>query len=88
MLFDWCGKNLIERELITPGRLNENAFIESFNSRLRDDRLNEHVFFDLGDAKEKIEGCRNTDNELHPYSSLGMRSPKEFVENWQKTLSA
>ena len=87
-LFNWCESQKIEHELITPGKPNENAFIESFNSRLRDECLNEHVFFDLKDAREKISEWRKTYNEIHPHSSLGMRSPKEFAENWEKMLSA
>lgn len=85
-MITWTLESGIEHELITPGKPNENAFIESFNSRLRDECLNEHLFFDLEDAKKKIEQWRNTYNELHPHSSLGMRSPKEFAEEWERML--
>jgi len=83
----WIETTTIEHEFITPGKPNENAFIESFNSRFRDECLNEHVFRDLEDAKRKIEDWRKIYNEIHPHSSLGMRSPKEFAENWKEMLS-
>lgn len=84
----WAEKSKIEHEYITPGKPNENAFIESFNARFRDECLNEHIFFDLGDAREKIEGWRQSYNEIHPHSSLGMRSPKSFALEWKKMISA
>jgi len=87
-MFKWIEETGIEHELITPGKPNENAFIESFNSRFRDECLNEHLFFDLEDAKTKIKLWQMTYNEIHPHSSLGMQSPKEFAENWEKMLRA
>ena len=77
----------IEHELITPGKPNENAYIESFNSRFRDECLNEHIFMDLRDAKRKIEEWRKCYNEEHPHSSLGMRTPKEFALEYEKMIS-
>lgn len=70
-----------------PGKPNKNAFIESFNSRFRDECLNEHVFRDLDDARRKIEEWRKIYNEFHPHSSLGMMSPKEFAKSWQGVLT-
>ena len=82
---DWSEEN-IEHELITPGKPNENAFIESFNSRFRDECLNEHLFRDLEDAKRKIEAWRRDYIELHPHSSLGMKTIKEFASEWIEML--
>lgn len=87
-MFSWCGDQGIEHELITPGKPNENAFIESFNSRFRDECLNEHVFLNLNDAKTKISEWRKIYNEIHPHSSLGMKSPKEFARDYEIMLSA
>lgn len=84
----WIETTPIDHEFITPGKPNENAFIESFNSRLRDECLNEHVFRNLEDAKQKIEEWRKIYNELHPHSSLGMLSPEEFAKNWKEMLQA
>lgn len=72
----------IEHEAINPGKPNENAYIESFNSRLRDECLNEHVFRNLDDAKRKIEIWRKEYNELHPHSSIGMKTPNQFAKEW------
>jgi len=85
---DWLGLRGIRHELITPGKPNENAMIESFNSRFRDECLNEHVFRSLEDAKRKIEDWRKEYNELHPHSSLGMRSPSEFASTWRECYPA
>ncbi len=87
-LFSWIASTPIEHEFITPGKPNENAYIESFNSRFRDECLNEHVFRDLADAKRKIEDWRKEYNELHPHSSLGMSSPQEFAKNWKQCYPA
>lgn len=83
---DWVEGKL-EHELITPGKPNENAFIESFNSRFRDECLNEHLFRDLEDATTKIEAWRKDYRELHPHSSLGMLTVKEFASEWKEMLS-
>jgi len=83
-LVNWLHTAGIEHETITPGKPNENAYIESFNSRLRDECLNEHVFRDLGDARRKIEDWRLEYNEMHPHSSLGMKSPNAFAAEWQE----
>lgn len=83
----WIETTSIEHEFITPGKPNENAFIESFNSRFRDECLNEHVFRDVDDARRKIEDWRKIYNEFHPHSSLEMKSPKEFARSWEEVLS-
>lgn len=83
----WIESTSIDHDFITPGKPNENAFIESFNSRFRDECLNEHVFRDLQDARQKIENWRTEDyNETHSHSSLGMLTPKEFANSWKAVL--
>ena len=62
-----------------PGKPTDNAFIESFNSRFRQECLNEHWFLSLEDAKEKIETWRGHYNEQRPHSSLGYQSPVEYL---------
>ena len=62
-----------------PGKHTDNAFIESFNSRFRQECLNEHWFLSLEDAKEKIEAWRSHYNEPRPHSSLGYQSPVEYL---------
>lgn len=65
---------------IQPGQPVQNAFIESFNSRLRDECLNEHVFVRLSEAREIIEAWRHDYNHVRPHSSLGALTPIEFAQ--------
>ena len=64
---------------IEPGKPVQNAFIESFNSKLRDECLNEYVFTSLGEARAIIEAWRHDYNHLRPHSSLGALTPSEFA---------
>jgi putative transposase len=64
---------------IEPGKPVQNAFIESFNSKLRDECLNEYVFSSLGEARAIIEAWRHDYNHLRPHSSLGYLAPEEFA---------
>jgi len=65
---------------IQPGKPVQNAFIESFNSKLRDECLNEHAFLSLAEARAIIDEWRNDYNHLRPHSSLGALTPVEFVK--------
>lgn len=80
---DWAYKNKIEIEYIQPGKPIQNAFIESFNSRFRDECLNEELFHDLADAKKKIEKWRRYYNEERPHSSIGMKTPQAFEKEFK-----
>ena len=64
---------------IEPGKPVQNAFVESFNSKLRDECLNEHVFLSLAEARETIEAWRHDYNHRRPHSSLGALTPAEFA---------
>jgi putative transposase len=64
---------------IEPGKPVQNAFIESFNSRLRDECLNEQLFGSLAEARQIIEAWRHDYNHLRPHSRLGTLTPIEFV---------
>lgn len=61
----------MQLDFIRPGRPVENAYIESFNGRLRDEGLNVHVFFSLADVREKLERWRQDYNQVRPHSALG-----------------
>jgi len=69
----------VEWHYIQPGKPVQNAFIESFNSRLRDECLNEHAFLSLAEARTIIEAWRDDYNHVRPHSSLGALTPIEFV---------
>lgn len=70
----------LEWHYIAPGKPMQNAFIESFNSRLRDECLNEHVFLSLAEARRTIEVWRDDYNRCRPHSSLGALTPSEFAQ--------
>ena len=57
----------------------DNAFVESFNGRLRDECLNAHWFLSLADARSKIEAWRRHFNESRPHTALEWLTPVEFV---------
>jgi putative transposase len=78
----WATRRNIEIEFIEPGKPIQNAYVESFNSRFRDECLNEELFADLEDAKKKIERWRKLYNEKRPHSALGMKTPKQFEEEF------
>jgi transposase InsO family protein len=63
-----------------PGKPVENAYIESFNGRLRDECLNENWFATLDDARVTIERWRLDYNAGRPHSSLRDRTPEEFTQ--------
>ena len=79
----WAHKRGIEIEYIQPGKPIQNAFVESFNSRFRDECLNEELFLDLEDAKKKIEKWRMYYNERRPHTSLAFKTPKQFEDEFE-----
>lgn len=79
-LDEWAYRNGVKLQFIRPGKPVENAYIESFNGRLRDECLNEHWFINLGHARKLIEDWRLDYNEVRPHSSLGYLTPEEFTE--------
>jgi putative transposase len=87
-LEDWAWRRGVQLDFIRPGKPAENAFIESFNGRLRDECLNVHQFLSLADAQAKIEAWRRDYNDLRPHSSLGNLTPREYVQARQATGTA
>jgi len=83
----WAYYNGIKLDFIRPGKPTENAFIESFNGRLRDECLNAQVFNSTEDAQEKLESWRLDYNTNRPHSSIGNLPPSEFVERFKKEAS-
>jgi putative transposase len=85
----WAYEHKVTLDFSRPGKPTDNAMIESFNGRLRQECLNEHWFLSLDDAKAKIEAWRRYYNESRPHSALDWKSPQEFArqttEKKQKT---
>lgn len=79
VLDQWSYRSGVRLAFIRPGKPNENAYIESFNGRFRDECLNEHWFISLAHARRIIEAWRIEYNTERPHSSLGNRTPQEFA---------
>lgn len=75
----WLMKKGIKHDFIQPGKPTQNAYIESFNGRFREECLNGNFFLDLEDAQTKIESWRSFYNEVRPHSSLGMKPPRNLL---------
>jgi putative transposase len=78
-LEQWAVENNVELIFIQPGKPTQNAFIESFNSRVRDELMNAHRHRTIFEAKTNAEAWRHDYNSNHPHSSLGDRTPEEFL---------
>ena len=87
-LEDWAYRRGVQLDFIRPGKRIENAFIESFNGRLRDECLNVHQFASIADAQTKIEAWRLDYNQHRPHGSLGHLTPSEFVAQRQAMTTA
>jgi putative transposase len=70
-MLTWAHRHGIDLRLIEPGKPNQNAYVESFNGRLRDECLNEHWFTSLAHARAVIEAWRREYNDERPKRSLG-----------------
>ena len=79
-MLTWAHRNGIALKLIEPGKPNQNAYVESFNGRLRDECLNEHWFVSLAHAKTEIERWRREYNEERPKKSLGGLTPALYAK--------
>ena len=79
-LDSWAYARGVQLHFIRPGKPIENAFVESFNGRLRDECLNENWFADLQEARSKIGMWRIDYNEVRPHSALGNRTPTEYAQ--------
>ena len=78
-MLTWAHERGITLRLIEPGKPNQNAYIESFNGRLRDECLNEHWFMNLAHAKAIIENWRREYNEERPKKALGGLTPAAYA---------
>lgn len=79
-MLTWAHRHGIALRLIEPGKPNQNAYVESFNGRLRDECLNEHWFTSLAHAHAVIEAWRREYNEERPKKSLGGLTPSQYAK--------
>ena len=75
----WAHENNVALRFIEPGKPNQNAYVESFNGRLRDECLNEHWFTSVAHARMVIEGWRRDYNEQRPKKHLGGVPPAVYA---------
>ncbi len=73
----------MQLDFIRPGKPVENAFIESFNGRLRDECLNVYSFESIAHAQDLIERWRRDYNDRRPHGALGHLTPSEYAEQGQ-----
>ena len=76
----WAHRHGIDLRLIEPGKPNQNAYVESFNGRLRDECLNEHWFTSLAHARAVIEAWRREYNDERPKKALGGLTPAQYAK--------
>ena len=81
----WAHQQGVDLRLIEPGKPNQNAYVESFNGRLRDECLNEHWFTNLLQARTVIETWRREYNEERPKKALGGLTPTAYAEQMAKS---
>ena len=90
-LRDWCHFSRAGSAYIEPGSPWQNAYVESFGSRIRDELLAVEIFSCLAEAQVMVEDSREDYNEHRPHSALGMQAPAKFAKAWrarQDTLAA
>ncbi|WP_138435599.1 IS3 family transposase [Marinobacter shengliensis] len=75
----WAYERNIEIDFSRPGKPTDNATVESFNGRLRQECLNENWFLSLADAREKIEAWRAFYNQVRPHSALEWCTPSDYA---------
>ncbi|MCA1458895.1 IS3 family transposase [Bradyrhizobium sp. BRP22] len=78
-ILTWADQSRVAWHYIAPGKPTQNAFIESFNGRLRDELLNETLFTSLAQARVELGHWRIDYNDTRPHSRLGWKTPSEFA---------
>lgn len=82
VLDEWAYRQQLHLRFIEPGKPQQNAYIESFNGRFRDECLNEHWFLSVRHAREVINTWRQEYNDARPHSSLGYLPPNQFAKGF------
>jgi putative transposase len=84
----WAHRHGVQLVFSRPGKPTDNAFIEAFNSRFRDECLNLHWFDSLEEAQATIEAWRVDYNTERPHGALGQQTPAAFSQAWQPPIEA
>jgi len=75
----WADSRAVHLAFIRPGKPTENAFIESFNGELRDERLNTEIFRSMAEVRGKLAAWRYDHNHRRTHSALGDQTPTQFA---------
>jgi len=76
----WSQETRVEWHYIAPGKPQQNAFIESFNGRLRDELLNETLFTSLAHARTALDAWKDDYNTIRPHSAIGNVPPAIYAK--------
>jgi putative transposase len=80
---DWAHRHGVKLQFIRPGKPVDNAFIESFNGKCRDECLNEHLFLTIEQARIETQTWRLDYNRVRPHSALRNLTPEAYAHrNW------
>jgi putative transposase len=79
-MLTWAHTRGVTLRLIEPGKPTQNAYVESFNGRFRDECLNEHWFTSLAHAQAVIDAWRREYNEERPKKGLGGLTPAAYAQ--------
>lgn len=85
LLDQWAYLNKVELDFSRPGKPTDNAYVEAFNSRLRQECLNTSWFLSMEDARTRINNWRTDYNQTRPHSSLGNLTPSDFAAQLNNT---
>jgi putative transposase len=81
----WAEECRIAWHYIAPGKPTQNGFVESFNGRMRDELLNESLFFTLDHARQKLAAWAEDYNTRRPHSSIGYQTPAAYAAHLNAT---
>ena len=81
----WAQERRIAWHFIAPGKPMQNGICEAFNGRMRDELLNETIFYDLGHAREALARWAASYNQTRPHSALGYLTPAAFARTFTAT---
>ena len=87
-MFKWSQDNKVELYFIAPGKPQQNAFVESFNSKFRKECLDLNCFGNLLEARDVIMNWRLDYNKNRPHSSLNYMTPTKFRENYENNVDS
>lgn len=81
----WAQDHRVAWHYIAPGKPTQNGFVESFNGRMRDELLNETLFFSLDHARQKLDAWATDYNTRRPHSAIGYQTPAAYAAHLTAT---